>query len=60
MGNHFKFCNNERCRTGMRASLGEAVLKRTVRRIRRAAKRALRLGEEPAPAVSIGRRAHLD
>ncbi|MBN9522213.1 hypothetical protein J0H58_27455 [bacterium] len=56
MPNHLKFCGCPTCRSGMRArgKMAAKVL-RAVRRLRRAAKLALRRGEEPPPAVGVER-----
>jgi hypothetical protein len=54
MGNHMKGCGCRRCRSGMHTKWGSRVLKRFIRSFRRTAKQALRRGEEPPPARSIG------
>lgn len=54
MPSPLKFCGCRTCRRGMHTKTGGSYVKKVVRRARRAAKRALRRGEEPVPAVSVG------
>lgn len=54
MGNHLKGCSCRRYRSGMHSKYGSRLLKKVIRSIRRAAKRALRPGEEPPPCQPRG------
>jgi hypothetical protein len=54
MGNHMKGCSCRRCRSGMHTPMGGKLLQKLIRSVRRAAKRALRKGEEPPPCKSRG------
>jgi hypothetical protein len=49
-----KGCNCRRCRSGMHTKYGSRLLQKLIRSARRAAKEALRRGEEPVPCTSRG------
>ena len=53
MPNHMKFCGCRRCRSGMHTKSGGDVVRKVVRKARRAAKQKLRHGKEPAPKLSV-------
>lgn len=56
MPNHLKFCGCKMCRSGMHhRPMMEAIVRRAVRRLRHLTKLALRRGEEPPPAIGVGR-----
>ena len=54
MGNHLKGCGCRRCRSGMHTKFGGKQVQKVIRSVRRTAKQALRKGEEPPPAKSVG------
>jgi hypothetical protein len=54
MANHMKACSCRACRRGLRTPSGSAEVQRGIRKARHAAKQALRRGDTPDPAFSIG------
>ena len=54
MGNHMKGCGCRRCRSGMHSKFGSKLMRKLIRGVRRAAKMALRRGDEPPPCASRG------
>jgi hypothetical protein len=53
MSNHLKFCGCRFYRSGMHTKTGGEIVKRVIRKFRRAAKEKLRKGQEPDYKISV-------